>query len=791
MTTAPKKLGKYEIQGKLGKGAMGEVYKGHDPVLHRHVAIKVIAETLDAQTDVVERFKREARNAAQLNHPNIVTIYDFVEDEGRLYMVMELLEGQDLKEIIKSGVPLTMEQILSFMEQVADGLGFAHSKDIIHRDLKPANIYVNKNGQVKILDFGLVHEASSDMTKTGQVMGTPNYMSPEQVQGQKVEPCSDIFSLGAVFYEILTRKKPFGADSIHATMYKVVQGEREPLSKYTHLPKPIVSMVDRALDKSPERRFRDANELREHLRVVRNEVMRGKDADSTMLTRAEATVLTPAADPTSMRSTSSAGSEKSAPSRSGPSVSASGSRGTIRRGDAAATGGSFGAASSNPLVAYALGAVLLVGIAAGAYFVMSGSDSAEQVEELSRALSESQRQLMRRSLEQKDYAGALAQAEEILASLPGDADALEVQAEAERLLAEVEASVAEARSALEQGDSARAADALARVLELDPAHPLATELAGQLNEHFQRQADTARTAMESARSAASSAGAGSRPEYARADRIREQATSEFNSGQYTHATQLYHEARDQFDQSRSAHRQAEAQRQVQANRAAEEAAASKGKLETELRQAEASWNQARRQATSPGLDRQPSYQRAMSEEQLAKRLANQGDLEGATRSFEGAVAYLERARRELAEEEAAKAREEARRAEARPQPAPPPPPVSTTATPTREQEESAIRQVLANYERAIESKNLDLFRQVKPNLTADEEKGLRDSFTQVDSQAIEIAIASIVIEGDMATVTVSRRDTFVVRGRSENGNERQQRFVLSKTGDRWTIVSIS
>jgi serine/threonine-protein kinase len=183
MAAEPQKLGKYNIVGKIGKGAMGEVYKGHDPILNRFVAIKIIAETLGTDTDLVERFKREARNAAGLNHPNIITIYDFVEEEGHLYMVMELLEGQDLKELIKSGSPLTMEQILSIMEQIADGLGFAHTRGMIHRDLKPANIHVSKNGQVKILDFGLVHEASSDMTKTGQVMGTPNYMSPEQVQG--------------------------------------------------------------------------------------------------------------------------------------------------------------------------------------------------------------------------------------------------------------------------------------------------------------------------------------------------------------------------------------------------------------------------------------------------------------------------------------------------------------------------------------------------------------------------------------------------------------------------------
>ena len=242
MANEPEKLGKYAIVGKLGKGAMGEVYKGHDPVLNRHVAIKVIAESLDADSELVERFRREARMAGQLNHPNIITIYDFVEEEGNLYIVMELLDGQDLKDVIKSGSPLTVDQILDIMVQIADGLGFAHDAGLVHRDLKPANIHNTKKGQIKILDFGLVREESSDMTKTGHIMGTPNYMSPEQVQGLKVDPRSDIFSLGAVFYELLTRKKPFSATSIHATMFKVVQGEREPLAKYTQLPAPIVAV---------------------------------------------------------------------------------------------------------------------------------------------------------------------------------------------------------------------------------------------------------------------------------------------------------------------------------------------------------------------------------------------------------------------------------------------------------------------------------------------------------------------------------------------------------------------
>ncbi len=346
MANQPKKLGKYDIVGQLGKGAMGEVYKGHDPVLNRFVAIKVIAESLDTDPELIERFRREAKAAAQLNHPNIITIYDFIEDASSLYIVMELLDGKDLKELIKGGTPLTMEEILRIMEQIADGLGFAHENQMVHRDLKPANIHITKKGQIKILDFGLVHNESSDMTKTGHVMGTPNYMSPEQVQGLKIDPRSDIFSLGAVFYELLTRKKPFSGDSIHATMFKVVQGDREPLARYTHLPTALIEMVDRALDPNVDGRFVDGNALREHIRNIRAQALASGDVDMTVTSHADPTIATRGAEPGSHPS----GSSPSRPSQSGARsqsqgvASGSGSRGTMRQREM--TGATLGASAS-------------------------------------------------------------------------------------------------------------------------------------------------------------------------------------------------------------------------------------------------------------------------------------------------------------------------------------------------------------------------------------------------------------------------------------------------------------
>src|SRR6185295_3401233 len=201
-------IGKYRVVAKIGQGAMGDVYKGHDPTLNRDVAIKTITASLGAEDDIRKRFLREAQSAARLNHPNIITVYDYGEEQGKIFMAMELLEGRDLKDLIAQNKLGDLHQKLDIMEQMADGLAFAHAHDLIHRDIKPANIHVQPTGQVKILDFGLARFSSSEMTRTGMVMGTQHYMSPEQVRGEKVDARSDLFSLGAVFYEVLSGHKP-------------------------------------------------------------------------------------------------------------------------------------------------------------------------------------------------------------------------------------------------------------------------------------------------------------------------------------------------------------------------------------------------------------------------------------------------------------------------------------------------------------------------------------------------------------------------------------------------------
>ena len=236
-------IGKYKVLGKIGQGSMGVVFKAQDPILNRFVAIKTMSESLGADADARKRFLREAQSAARLNHPNIVTVYDLGEEQGRAYLAMELLEGQDLRHLIGTPALGPIEEKLRIMEEVCDGLAFAHAKEVIHRDIKPANIHVQPNGSVKVMDFGLARLGTSEMTAKGTSMGTPNYMSPEQIRGEKTDARSDVFSLGTVFYEILTNHKAFDGDSLHTILAKVAEGKPLPARRWVaDLPEILVRL---------------------------------------------------------------------------------------------------------------------------------------------------------------------------------------------------------------------------------------------------------------------------------------------------------------------------------------------------------------------------------------------------------------------------------------------------------------------------------------------------------------------------------------------------------------------
>ena len=241
-------IGKYEVEKVLGRGGMGTVYQARDPVIHRTVALKTMTPGLAETPELKARFLREAQAAGGLRHQNIVTVYDLGEDHGQPYIAMEFVEGQDLEKIIQTRQPLSVEWKIDVLRQVCEGLAFAHRAGIVHRDVKPANIRVTSDGEVKIMDFGIAHLQSSTMTKSGLVLGTVHYMAPEQVEGQKIDHRADIFSVGAIAYELLAYRRPFDGDSLTQVMFHIMRAEPD----FTALPRTdfspgLEAIVQRAL----------------------------------------------------------------------------------------------------------------------------------------------------------------------------------------------------------------------------------------------------------------------------------------------------------------------------------------------------------------------------------------------------------------------------------------------------------------------------------------------------------------------------------------------------------------
>jgi serine/threonine-protein kinase len=251
------KIGRYEILDEIGQGAMGTVYQARDPLIERTVAIKTVSLTQLRQegADAESRFLREAQSAGRLSHPNIVTIYDVGEADGLAYIAMEYLSGATLRDVMNRG-PIPLDLALDTAMQMAEALAFAHEHGVIHRDIKPANVVVTgQRGRVKLTDFGIAHLVNSDHTQIGQMLGSPRYMSPEQAMGREIDGRSDIFSLGAVLYEMLTGQYAFDGDSLPTIVYRVIHETPVPATSLRpQLPDGLPSLLTRMLDKNPDAR---------------------------------------------------------------------------------------------------------------------------------------------------------------------------------------------------------------------------------------------------------------------------------------------------------------------------------------------------------------------------------------------------------------------------------------------------------------------------------------------------------------------------------------------------------
>ena len=617
--------GKYTVVEKIGQGAMGEVFRAHDPVLNRDVALQTIASSLESNSDARQRFHTEAQSVARLNHPNIVTVYDLGEEKGVVYLAMELLDGTDLRDLIAANTLANQDAKLAIMEQVCAGVGYAHAQSVVHRDLKPANIRVLTSGQVKVMDFGLARiGAASGMTATGAVLGTPHYMSPEQVKGQRADSRSDVFALGAILYQLLTGRQPFDAESVHAVLFKILEGEPDPVERWIDdVPAQVAGLAVRALAKDPQARFQDGAEMAAALGTVRSSLPGKLSSDPQALATLLAneaqveTHLLPTASQGALAldaliDSGATGKEKThrepptlsgkAPTRPGPG----------RRSPAptppAAAGGRWVRAA-----VIAVGAVGAVGLV-GWGLLRPGQEPAPAASEpsgpsaLEQQLLAAERKLAQQSLQDREYEEAVAHAGRALAVVADDAESLRIRQAARQALDSAEAAAGAARQALEQGDNATAGRRLGELLEIQPEHPAVSELTSQLNDSFRPQAEDARVAMRRSEADARRIGA-SGNSVARASTLSREGGAAFSRREYAVAAERFMSARDAFARAgRAASTQAaaEAAEAAAAKTAAAEAARIRAAQEAADRTRAAEEATARARAQPPPTPTKPA-----------------------------------------------------------------------------------------------------------------------------------------------------------------------------------------
>ncbi|PWT82002.1 MAG: hypothetical protein C5B57_09440 [Blastocatellia bacterium] len=708
----------YRIVSQLGSGGMGVVYAAEDDRLGRAVALKFVPEDLAKDTQAIERLVGEARTASALNHANICTIHDIGEYDGRPFIVMELLQGQTLRDRLATGLP-KIHEVVGMGIQVADALDAAHRRHIIHRDIKPANLFLLDRGQVKILDFGLAKlvsggptlattAATTDLTAEGTTLGTVSYMSPEQIAGEQLDGRTDLFSFGVVLYECVTGRQPFTGKTSAVVFSTILnQAPIAPIVFNPEMPIRLQEVINNCLEKDRELRYQDAAGLRADLMRLRRDLESGHSGVVRLTGAVKAGLAT---GRSTMRS-------------SGPAPSPATTDSPQSHGYAAELAGRK---SLFPGATVAV-TLLVAGLVAGLSYVAT-QRVAKPPETVARgpaqAPSPSPLELADASLKAKNYRAALAFSEQALQTAPNQADALRIRDEARTMIGRFDEAVARARNLLASGDTDGVSAALDAARAIDPTAPAIGELSARLVTEFRNQAEAARKERQ-----ARAASPATTPPPPRRSSSESQAT-------------------------------------VQRQRNAEPPAPAPSVAESSTPPPPAPVP-----ATAPPAQAAPPPAPASQAAPVPVPTSPESSAPTPPSTPEPAARAS--------------------------QPAPPPATANGSAARDSapapaapvEDDDAAVRRIVATYARAIETKDIALFRSVKPNLSSEEQRRVEDGFRAVTSQRVAVTIVSIDHRGQEASVRLRRRDTIQAGGR-EQTSESQQTMTLVKTAAGWTIREI-
>jgi eukaryotic-like serine/threonine-protein kinase len=751
-------IGRYQILEKLGQGGMGVVYRAFDTLLERVVALKVISTPIEDKPEVRERFIREARAAGQLSHPNIITIHDLGEHDGQPYLAMELLEGEDLLSRMARPERMSLRRKVELATDICNGLEFAHSRGLIHRDIKPANIFITTGGTLKILDFGLARLMTSELTGSNMMMGTLNYMAPEQIRGERIDHRVDIFSVGVVMYELLSGRKAFAGDSFASTLFKILNEVPDPLLGIDPtLPPELVALVERALSKPRDERFQNMGEMLRELAVFRQFSF----GDSPMSGRPISDRNRPPSDP--VRVGSGPARVGSGPGRvgSGPAYESE----TFADRPPTPTPAPLLTPPPAPVSSAGLSrgtkfataaAIVAVLVIAGLWLVF-GRSKAEPTSEPAAATAPTpdatlEMQQALDALKRADYPAVARLTDDVLRKVPNHAEAQRVRAEARSAAESVTRSLQAAQAHLNAGRFEEASNAAGEVLSVAPNHPEAQRI---MEEGASRSrghgAEEARARMTRARGAARAANATALASgsYRAASDAEREAQQLYQAGKLVQATAKFYEASGLY-------------------RSAEIAAQSAAAAEAERRRV-AEAERARRPAPAEPAP-QPSPAPPVSS--------------GAP------VSALPPA--------------------VTPGQPPPPPPAPAPATPpapapapttssgpppqsessSRAAAEDAIREVLSRYETALETRSIDSLKRLWPSLGGTQQGAIENDFRNANRIRVEIIEPRIATSGGTATVNFLRRYELMTVDNQRLSSDTPATMTLRRADGHWIIESI-